>query len=309
MIKVPSFLVVGAPKAGTSSLYQYLQKHPDIYLPDQKELHYWSSAALAENTSGPGDQYSLLNVVTTWRYYCQHYKAAALEKQLGDVSPSYLYFYNRVIPELKRQLPAVKIIIMLRDPIERAYSNYLHQQRLTYEPLSFAEALDCELKRSNAGYSDFWRYAAHSQYFLPCVAYVKAFGIANVHFITFEELKDNPSDVMSNVFSFLDVDENFRPDNLDKIYNSGGRFKESLLMRFLLRPSRFKSYFYNSLNEEWIRAYRSLKLKFTASRKLPIPEIPREVRAQLTALFRDDVEALSSKYDVNVKLWSGYDGN
>ena len=59
MIKVPSFLVVGAPKAGTSSLYQYLQKHPDIYLPDQKELHYWSSAALAENTSGPGDQYSL----------------------------------------------------------------------------------------------------------------------------------------------------------------------------------------------------------------------------------------------------------
>ncbi len=79
-------------------------------------------------------------------------------------------------------------------------------------------------------------------------------------------------------------------------------------MRFLLRPSRFKSYFYNSLNEEWIQAYRSLKLKCTSSQKLPIPEIPREVRAQLTALFRDDVEALSSKYDVNVKLWSGYDG-
>jgi hypothetical protein len=175
-------------------------------------------------------------------------------------------------------------------------------------PLFIAEALYCELKRSCAGYSDFWRYAAHSQYFLPCDAYLKAFGIANVHFITFEELKDNPSVVVSNVLSFLDVDEKFRPDNLDEVYNSGGRFKESLLMRFLLRPSPFKSYFYNSLNEEWTQAYRSLKLKFTASRKLPTPEIPREVRAQFTALFRGDVEALSSKYDVNVKLWSGYDG-
>ena len=175
-------------------------------------------------------------------------------------------------------------------------------------PLFCAEALDCELKKSCAGYTDFWRYAAYSQYFLPYDAYVRTFSIANVHFITFEELKYNSSDVMPNLFSFLDVDENFRPDGLDNVYNSGGRFKESLLMRFLLRPSRFKSYFYNSLNEEWIRAYRSLKLKFTASRKLPIPEIPREVRAQLTALFRDDVEALSSKYDVNVKLWSGYDG-
>ena len=175
-------------------------------------------------------------------------------------------------------------------------------------PLFCAEALDCELKKSCAGYTDFWRYAAYSQYFLPYDAYVRTFSIANVHFITFEELKDNSSDVMPNLFSFLDVDEKFRPDNLDEVYNSGGRFKESLLMRFLLRPSPFKSYFYNSLNEEWTQAYRSLKLKFTASRKLPTPEIPREVRAQFTALFRDDVEALSSKYDVNVKLWSGYDG-
>ena len=306
-MKVPSFLVVGAPKAGTSSLYQYLRGHPDIYLPEQKELHYWSSEALSENTSGPGDQSALLDVVTTWHDYCQRYEAAALEKQLGDVSPSYLYFYNRVIAELKQKLPAVKIIIMLRDPIERAYSNYLHQQRLTYEPLSFTEALDCEVKRGDKGYSDFWRYTGHSHYFLACDAYARAFGLANVHFITFEELKDKPSDVMAKVFSFLGVDESYRPDNLDTVYNSGGRYKESLLMRLFLRPNRLKSYFYNSLSVEWILAYRSLKLKFTAARSLPIPEISCEVRARLTAIFKDDVEALSSNYNVNVKLWSGFD--
>jgi len=175
-------------------------------------------------------------------------------------------------------------------------------------PLFCAEALDCDLKKSCAGYTDFWRYAAYSQYFLPYDAYVRTFSIANVHFITFEELKDNSSDVMPNLFSFLDVDEKFRPDGLDNVYNSGGRFKESLLMRFLLRPSRFKSYFYDGLSGEWIQTYRSLKLRFAVSWGLPIPEILSQVKVKLTALFRTGIEALSSKYDVNVKLWSWYDG-
>jgi len=306
-VKVPGFLVVGAPKAGTSSLYQYLQEHPEIYLPKQKELHYWSSEALSENTLGPGDQAALPNVVTTWRDYCRRYEAATLEKQLGDVSPSYLYFYNRVIPELKRKLPAVKIIIILRDPIERACSNYLHQQRLTYETLSFTEALDCEVNRAAEGYSDFWRYTGHSCYFAACEAYVRAFGLANVHFITFEELRNSPADVMTNVFSFLGVDETCLPDNLDSAYNSGGRYKASLLMRFFMRPNRLKSYFHGRLSEKSIQAYRSLKLKFTAVRSLPIPEIPSELRAKLSRIFKDDVEALSANYNVNVKLWSRFD--
>ena len=78
-------------------------------------------------------------------------------------------------------------------------------------------------------------------------------------------------------------------------------------MRFFMRPNRLKSYFHDRLSEKSIQAYRSLKLKFTAARSLPIPEIPSELRAKLSLLFKDDVEALSANYNVNVKLWSRFD--
>jgi len=306
-IKQPNFIIVGAPKAGTSSLYHYLKDHPEIYLPEQKELHYWSSESLFENCSGPGDKLALNEVVSSWNDYCLKYQAATSEKQLGDVSPSYLYFYDHVIPEIKRKLPSVKIIIMLRDPVERAYSNYLHQQRLTYEKLTFSEALDCEEDRSAAGYSDFWQYTAHSRYLGPCSAYVDAFGAKNVHFLTFEELRDNPNKVMLDVFSFLDVDTCYVPDNLGEVFNAGGAYKSSFLMNALLKPNGVKSFLYKRLGDRSIKIYKSLKNKCLNSNRLEKKGIDPEVRQLLVSSLKEDVKSLSSKLGVNVKLWRGFE--
>jgi len=137
--KLPNFLVVGAPKAGTTSLYEYLSQHPQVFLTEEKELHFWSNEELAKSVDGPGDALALSEVVESIDDYRAKFSGVTNELAVGDISPSYLYFSEPVIEKLKKYYSGneLKIIILLREPSERAYSQYLHQKRLMLETVSF----------------------------------------------------------------------------------------------------------------------------------------------------------------------------
>ena len=115
------FVVVGVPKAGTSSLYEYLKVHPQIFLTKQKELHFFSREALQKSHAGKGDKMALKPIIKNWQDYNNLF-IDKLENQIaGDISPSYFYFANESISQIKKYLGSkIKIIIILRDPIERA---------------------------------------------------------------------------------------------------------------------------------------------------------------------------------------------
>ena len=131
-----------------------------IFLTAQKELHFFSYQELTKYDSGPGDKLAQVNIIKDYNEYLELYKNVKTEKAIGDISPSYFYFSKYTIPLIKKYLGHdVKIIISLRDPIERAFSNFLHQKRLLYEKLDFHEALYEELNRKNKGFSDFWEYS------------------------------------------------------------------------------------------------------------------------------------------------------
>src|SRR5690606_30047138 len=118
--KLPNFIVAGFPKCGSTSLHYYLNEHPDIFMPKQKELHYFTHKRLSSLCSGPADiEVDKFNI-KTFEAYKAFYKGAQFYKAVGDVSPSYIN-YPECIEEIKQKLgDDIKVIVLVRDPINRA---------------------------------------------------------------------------------------------------------------------------------------------------------------------------------------------
>jgi hypothetical protein len=238
-IRLPDAIVIGAPRSGTTSLFFYLKQHPDVFLPVRKELHYFSYDLLIENVNGPGDRDALATLCATRQEYESHYATAGVEKIIGEVSPSYLYFCQ-VSERIRSELGRVKIIALLRNPVEKAFSQYMHLVRLNRETLGFYEALMAEEQRRTAGWSDIWRYAESSLYAERVKKHISVFGESNVKVILLGDLFRAPVQVMRDLFEFLGVDASFRPDT-SRIYNRSGLPKSRLIADFFARPSALKT--------------------------------------------------------------------
>ena len=158
------FFIVGAPKAGTTSLYHYLSEHPQIEMSSQKEPDYFSDKAINEQ----GMYYGKNRVNTLDKY-----ESLFVQKEsvvYGEASVSYL-FYENVPEDIKKYNPNAKIIIMLRNPIERAFSHYLMDYRLGLISDSFENVLAKISKHKNAHlfyqqYIEVSKYAKQIQRYL-----------------------------------------------------------------------------------------------------------------------------------------------
>lgn len=213
---LPNFLIVGAAKSGTTSLYHYLKQHPDIFLPEWKEPHYFID-----------DPYFTLHRIQTERMYAKLF-AKAHHKAVGDASTGYLQ--NKGAPRLiKNSLGNIKILILLRDPVLAAYSLYHHQLRKHGETLpSFEDALSAEEYRKNDksfrkkcyGYQANYYYFHFFLYYEQVKRYLEIFGKENIKIFLYEELKENPIAVSQAAYRFLGMDDNFVPEI--KIYNQAG---------------------------------------------------------------------------------------
>lgn len=203
---LPNFLIVGVPKAGTTSLYKYLSQHPDVYVPQIKEPHYFSRNFLLKCISGPGGDRATKDVCTTFTKYEKLFNGVKSETSIGEASPSYFYF-DECIGDIKSTLGSeIKIIILIRNPIARAFSNYLHLIRERREKLTFFDALQHEKIRVESGWGDFWRYADHSLYASRLAKYFDAFDRKNIKVIIFEEFAANTANTVRSTFEFLGVD-------------------------------------------------------------------------------------------------------
>jgi len=128
-MRLPDFLCLGTQKGGTTSLHKLLQQHPQVYLPTCKEVHYFS----LHDQQGAD-------------WYAAHFQAADASQRCGDITPYYL-FHPRAPQRIQELLPQAKLIVLLRDPVERALSQVFHAQRLGFEPLELHAALAAEAER------------------------------------------------------------------------------------------------------------------------------------------------------------------
>ncbi len=285
---LPNFLVVGAPKCGTTSLYHYLRPHPQVFLPERKELHYFSYDALARDVAGPGDAQTLGELCADRTAYAAHYADARGERAIGDVSPSYLYFADEVIPRILAQLGEPNIVVLLRDPVSKCHSQYMHMVREGLEPLGFEAALAAEERRREAGWGNLWRYRESTLYADRVESYLRAFGEHRVVVCWFEDLAADPGAIVMSLCAFLGIDRDFRPDTR-AVYNRTGRPRSPGLARLLFQDSPLK----RAAQAVLPQALRStLRARVSALNTGPKETIPAHVEEVLREHFAADVARL-----------------
>ena len=146
-MRLPTFLVIGAAKSGTTSLHRYLGQHPDIFVSRVKEPGFFAFEGQSLDFDGPGDEWIQQTVATNIDAYAHHFEGVTSEKAIGESSPVYLY--SKEAPgRIATHLENPHLIAILRDPVDRAFSQFLFFVQCGREPLrDFGAALDAESSR------------------------------------------------------------------------------------------------------------------------------------------------------------------
>ena len=205
---LPDFLVIGAPKAGTTALHAALAAHPALFMSAVKEPKFFlTDGPPPQRGGGPGD-------VQTWREHIwrrQEYEAlfaAAPPGALrGESTPFYLY--DRAAQRRIRALiPAARLIVSLRDPVERAHSNWTHLWSAGREPVGdFLRACAEEDRRVTEGWSAFWHYIRLGRYGEQLDHLLGLFPRDQVMIFRYRRLLDEPAQVLDDICAFLDVEQ------------------------------------------------------------------------------------------------------
>jgi hypothetical protein len=197
---IPHFVIVGAPKCGTTSLYRYLQQHPRVFMPENKEPRFFCDYPVASFEFGTKQFHP--SIVTSPDEYLGLFCDAPPGAILGEASTDYLSRPG-VAERLHAWNPDAKIIVMLRDPIARAYSEYQHSIAANFQTLSFAESLREEKRRFAEGYDPIFAHVRRSLYADGVEDFQQKFGQHNVKVILFEKFESATEAVVQSVFEFL----------------------------------------------------------------------------------------------------------
>jgi len=189
----PNFFVLGATKCGTTTLHGLLTAHPHIFMTKEKEPHFFDD-----------DTYYNRGLD---RYLRDHFRGAAGFKARGEATPSYLAWEQKVRDRIRRDLGKdLRFVVMLRDPVKRAWSHYLHQCRSGVETESFERALELEPIRLSAGGLGWTAYFRDGLYAHQLRVWFEAFPREHFLVLLTEDLAERPSTVPRQAFAFLDVD-------------------------------------------------------------------------------------------------------
>ena len=260
-MRLPNFLIIGAGKAGTTSLYDWLRQHPGVFMPSLKEPKFFAYEP------GRGDG---LYPVRTLEAYAALFAPATTETALGEASPHYL-MHLPAAERIAATLPGVRLVAALRDPAERAFSVYQMNLRNHGVNVSvpFLQALEADpnLRRG---------------YAFNLGRFFERFPRERIHVVLFEEIAAAPLATARGIFGFLGVDEGFAPD-VSKVSNPGGLPKLRAL-HGLLNDARVRGLARRLLPEAAVEAGRDLRARNLAKQTMS----PAERRVAV-ALFRDDV--------------------
>ena len=204
----PDFLVLGAQKAGTTALYHFLGQHPEVFLPRLKEPHFFTYEGTEAGRTGPGRDSV---IVREREAYLALFDAARPGQVRGEASPSYLYS-AAAAEGILRHAPQVRLVAILRQPVDRAYSNYLHAVRTgREEAATFEEALAREPGRIRDGWGPLWHYLAKGRYDEQVARYRGLFGEEPLLVVLHEDLLHDPLCTVRRVYRHLGVDDAFEP--------------------------------------------------------------------------------------------------
>ena len=293
---MPNFLVIGAAKAGTSSLYHYLKQHPQIYMSPEKEPRFFALEGEKLDFGGPAQGINQ-GSVTSLEAYCQLFQGVTNEQAIGEAST--LYLSSLKAPQrIKHYLPKAKLIAVLRDPAERAFSSYMHLVRDGYETLSFAEALDEEASRLQEKWQPLWYYQQRGFYYKQLERYYKLFEPEQIKIYLYEDLAADSTAVVQDIARFLGVDANFTPELTRE--NVSGVPKSRWLQHLFTQDNPLKSTLKPLFPQQLRRGITENVKKQNLGAK---PSLSSETRQELIAVYREDILKLQELIERDLSTW------
>lgn len=296
-MKKPNLFIVGNPRCGTTALYNYLKLHPEIEFPKLKEPRYLASLAQKFPHNGIGDASIDRAIIKNKEDYLALYENCDA-KYIGDASPDTLFYYNTTIDEIKRFTQRPKIIIMLRNPADRAYSAYCHLVRDGREKLSFKEALAEEDFRMHNNWDFMWFFKSVGINVDAIKSFMDAFSPDCVMVITQENLERMPQETLSDIYEFLGISD-YQGLDYSVRWNASGT-SVNFVSRLVLSRSNI-----------WSSKLRELLKRLVPSRllhRLAASMIDKEVmlesdRAVLLDFYSKEIEVLENLLDRDLTEW------
>ncbi len=294
----PQFIVAGTARAGTTSLNSYLIQHPEIFLPIVKEPCFFTFAG--EKIDYKNGKFAF--AITDIDDYSKLYKKAQPSQITGDISTPYLYIYDRTIRNIKKfhnDPESLKVIIVLRNPVDRAYSQFLWRVRDGREDLSFEDAIAAESERMKLNYSFDYFYFDRGKYYEQVKAYIENF--KSVKIVLFDDLKKNTNETLAEICEFLGVDKDFVFAKRTEL-NSSFLPKSALLNRLLTMESKTKFKFLSKVPESVKSTIKEQFMRLN-SKKQKNPEMNEQTRVRLKTLYKDDLMKLQKLIARDLSQW------
>lgn len=220
--KVPNFLMIGAAKSGTTTVWHYLRQHPEIFMSPRKHVRFFSFQEANPDFRGPPlEGESVPYAITDVDAYRALFDGVEDEIAVGEASHSYLY-QPMAAERIREYARDIKLIAILRNPADRAYSHYMQMRRDGREPLEdFRRALEAEDERVRDNWWPDFHYARIGLYHSQLRRYFERFDRDQLKVYLYEDLKTDPRGMMRDVFRFLDVDDAYMLET-SLNYNASG---------------------------------------------------------------------------------------
>lgn len=312
--KEPNFFVVGAAKCGTTTLYDFLEQHPDVYMSPIKEPHFFCSDIRIENFSEEYKKYVNSRGINIheyvegdmskkyWEYYIDDidtylklFKNVNNQKAIGEISNGYL-FSSVSAHEIKKKYPEAKIVMILRNPISRAYSHYLANVRDGRTILSFRDEIENDLKKLRKGWCISHCYIEMGMYYEQVKRFLDVFPKEQVLIFLNDDLKNNASEVGKKLFRFIEVDEQ-ASINYSKKQNEAKLPKSAGLIKFLTQ-SGIKRKIFRALPE-----IIQTKIKPLFFKTGDIPKMSDQDKNWLITIFKEDLEKTQLLINRDLTNW------
>lgn len=294
----PNFYILGAAKSGTTSLWHYLNQHPDIFMSNPKEPNFmaFKNKSLPPLKGPCDDDYLLKNIYNNTVTNIDDYNALFVENggrfAIGEGSVRYLYF-KEAVENIKEYTPNAKFVLILRNPVDRLYSHYCMMRRYALEPLSLNGALKEEENRKSRNWGWDWHYKSVSKYGEQLERYFSVFNRSQFKVIFYEDFKQNTFNSLKEIYDFLGVLPDFQQNRINS--KNVGFLPKNYTVHHWLKQDENRKKLKKILPGKLF--FKSVQIIESINKK-PIPEINKDSRFQISEFFKDDILKLEDLLNV-----------
>lgn len=302
-MRLPDLFIAGAAKAGTTALDEFLRQHPQIEMSPHREPNYFAFPGRRPNLRGPGGRPAPINQtsIVDFDTYASLFAGIPEDVVAGETSPVYMYMAGTA-GRIASRIPHARIVVILRDPVERAISSYGHLLREGREPLDLLPALHAEPRRIAQNWGILWRYVDVGRYARQLREYLRHFDSDRILLLEHGQFSREPAVVCQKVFRFIGVADDFVPDTTVR-YNVSGVPRHRWLHDLFNPPPVVRHRIWRLVPRGLRDPLRRFHAKITAG-NLERHEVSGEARERLRETFEPEVEELQALIGWDLSHWA-----